>query len=140
MFKEAMLADGASWWEANSKYAAVEFAGLCPEKVGVTTSKLDLFVENNPLRFNDSALSQLNAPKRDDETSAQKFERNKEMVQSKFDPNERRVFNSLLALKGAETQENLESLERTLQNSGLDDQRYEALVMLVENIYPEDFK
>lgn len=32
MFKEAMFSDGASWWEANSKYTAVEFAGLCPEK------------------------------------------------------------------------------------------------------------
>lgn len=140
MFKEAMLADGASWWEANSKYAAVEFAGLCPEKIGVTTSKLNLFVENNPLRFSENAISQLNSPKRDDETSAQKFARNKEIVEATLQLNEQLVFDSLLALKGAETQENLESLERTLQTVELDDQRYEELVILVDAIYPEDFK
>lgn len=140
MFKEAMLADGASWWEANSKYGAVVFAGLCPEKEGIATSKLETFFKNNPERLNQKTINQLSLPKAAAETSAQKFSRDKEEVRSTLMPDEQLVFDRLLGLKAAETQTSLAALENALQENRIEDQRYEELVILADAIYPEDFK
>lgn len=140
MFKEAMLADGASWWEANSKYGAVVLAGLCPEKLGLTTSKFETFLQKYPDRFSQDIITQFAMPKADTETLARKFARDTELVKSTLKPDEQLVFDRLLELKGAETQANLAALESALRENRIEDQRYEELVILADAIFPAEFE
>ncbi len=140
MFKEAMLADGASWLEANTKYGAVVLAGQCPEKEGIATTKLDMFLRRNPGRLNDDTVNQLGAPKAATETSAQKFSRDREEVRRNLRPDEQVLFDRLLELKGAATEANLAALEDALKENRIEDRRYEELVMLADAIYSEGFR
>lgn len=140
MFKEAMIADGASWIEANSKYAAVVFAGLCPQKIGIKTSKLESFAQNNPNRIGPDIIGSLNAPINKSETMSNRFEKDKETIKRTLASKEVLIFETLLDLKDATTTENLALLESRLQQANLNEARFEDLVVLVDAIYPERFK
>lgn len=141
MFREAMFADGASFAEAWSKYTAVKFAGLCPEKEGVKPLTVRERISRNSAGiFADDVIQQMQSPALASETSAQKFARDQAAARRNLNEAERAVFDILLELRNSETEENLAALERNLGEFPLEAERYEGLVEIVDAIYPTNFR
>ncbi|MCR9136711.1 MAG: DUF1353 domain-containing protein [Alphaproteobacteria bacterium] len=139
MFKEGMLADGASWLEANSKYLAVKVAGLCPEKQGVAASELDITLESRPGMIDKSIGDQLTAEAITGEAPSDRYERNREMVRSSLMAGERIIYDRLVDFKIDSTEANFVLLESAISDFRLTDARLEELAILANGTFPQDY-
>lgn len=139
MFKEGMLADGASWLEANSKYLAVKVAGLCPEKMGVDASELAFTLERRPGMIDKSTGDQLTAEAITGEAPSDRYERNRELVRSSLMAGERVIYDRLIGFKTESSQANLALLESAISDFRLTDGRLEELAVLANGTFPQDY-
>ncbi len=139
MFKEGMLADGASWLEANSKYLAVKVAGLCPEKKGVAFSEFEFTLESRPGLIDKATGDQLIAESNTGETPSERYERNRETIRSSLNGGERVIYDRLIGFKIESSQDNFALLESAISDFRLTDGRLEELAVLANATFPEDY-
>ncbi|MGD1887733.1 MAG: DUF1353 domain-containing protein [Cohaesibacteraceae bacterium] len=136
MFREVMLADGASWPEAYSKWAAVVFAGLCPQQTA-SLQPFDRLLADRPDAFDPSIIAQfsLPAPERPS-LEFERFEQDLAVAREVLTGEDRIVYDSLVDLRFSHTDEALAELEEVLSDVTVTSDRFEELVVLADQTVP----
>lgn len=138
MFREAMIADGASLPEAYSKWAAVALAGLCPERQAGNLAPFDALTSGNPDAFGDEIIGQfsLPAPPRPS-LEFERYEQNLDVVRGSLSDGDLIVYERLVALRFGGSEEALQDLEAVLSEITIEEDRLEALLVLADRTVPD---
>lgn len=140
MFREAMYADGASWWEAETKYIAVKVAALCPQMMPLAMSDLDLLLQSRPGSVSNTIMGQLKSDRSAQKTAAEQFQDNYTATRADLNETERGVYDQLIEFKkNPESDDVFEELEKAVTDANLPADRYGELAVLVNATFPDDY-